>query len=138
MRRIIMANKVILVGNLGSDPVMNTTPSGTPVANINIATNEKWTDKQGEKQEATEWHRLVFWARHAEILAEFCSKGSKLFVEGSLQTRSWEDDQGNKRYSTEVRVRNFEMLDPKGARDSGNGMNDEESVLSELEEPLNF
>ena len=133
-----MANKVLLVGNLGSDPELGTTNSGTPVVNLYLATNEKWTDKQGEKQEATEWHRLVFWARHAEIVTQYCGKGSKLFVEGSLQTRSWEDEQGNKKYSTEIRVRNFEMLDPKGARDSGNGMNDEESVLAELEEPLAF
>ena len=84
-----MANKVLLVGNLGSDPELGTTNSGTPVVNLNLATNEKWTDKQGEKQEATEWHRLVFWARHAAIVPQYCGKGSKLFVEGSLQTRSW-------------------------------------------------
>lgn len=134
-----MANKVILVGNLGSDPEMNLIGGGTSVVNINLATNENYTNKQGEKVEVTEWHRLVFWARQAEVLAEYCTKGNKLYVEGSLQTRSWDDEaSGTKKYSTEIRVRNFEMLDPKGSGSNGKSGDVEEDVLASIEEPLNF
>src|SRR3990172_402162 len=99
-----MFHKVILVGNLGRDPELRYTPSGMAVANLNIATNEMWTDKSGEKKERTEWHRVVVWGKQAEVLNSYLSKGRQVYVEGSLQTRSWDDKSGTKRYSTEVRA----------------------------------
>ena len=103
-------NKVILVGNLGSDPEIKTTPQGAQVANFSLATSESWTDKNtGEKQEKAEWHRLVLWRRLAEIAGQYLNKGAKIYVEGKLQTRSW-DDNGQKRYMTEVVVDQLEML----------------------------
>ena len=104
-------NKVILVGNLGSDPEVKTTPSGAQVANFSLATSESWTDKaSGEKQTKTEWHRLVLWRRLAEIAGQYLKKGAKIYVEGKLETRSWEDKEGQKRYTTEVVVHQLEML----------------------------
>ncbi|MFQ5602756.1 MAG: single-stranded DNA-binding protein [bacterium] len=107
-------NKVILVGNLGQDPELKYTPSGAAVTNFSIATNEVWKDNDGNKQERTEWHRVVLWRRLAEIAGEYLKKGSKIYVEGRLQTRSWEDKDGVKRYTTEVLVDNMTMLDSKG------------------------
>ena len=104
-------NKVILIGNLGSDPEVKYTPSGVPVANVSLATNESWTDRNGERQERTEWHRLVIWRKLAEIVGQYLRKGSKIYIEGKLQTRSWEDQNGQKRYTTEVVANSMEMLD---------------------------
>jgi single-strand DNA-binding protein len=116
-------NKVILIGNLGSDPDVKFTPSGVPVANFNLATSESWTDRNGERQERTEWHRLVLWRKLAEIAGQYLKKGSKLYVEGRLQTRSWDDQSGQKRYTTEVEVRDMQMLDSRGeAPDAGGRM----------------
>ena len=113
-------NKVILIGNLGADPEVKYTPSGVPVANFNLATTESWTDRSsGERQERTEWHRLVLWRRLAEIAGQYLKKGSKVFVEGKLQTRSWDDQNGQKRYTTEVVVNDMQMLDGRG--DAGGG-----------------
>ena len=103
-------NKVILVGNLGDDPEVKTTPSGVQVANFSLATTESWTDKAGERQERAEWHRLVLWRKLAEIAGQYLNKGNKIYIEGKLQTRSWEDNNGQKRYMTEVIVDNLEML----------------------------
>ena len=103
-------NKVILVGNLGRDPELRYTPSGMAVANLNIATNEVWTDKSGEKKERTEWHRVVVWGKQAEVLNSYLTKGRQVYVEGSLQTRSWDDKSGTKRYTTEVRANRVLML----------------------------
>ena len=103
-------NKVIIVGNLGRDPEMRTFPSGDQVANVTIATTDKWKDKQtGEMREATEWHRVTFNGRLAEIAAQYLRKGSQVYVEGSLRTRSWEKD-GVKQYSTEIRADQMQML----------------------------
>ena len=107
-------NKVILIGNLGSDPELKYTPSGAAVTNFNVATNEVWNDKDGNKQERTEWHRVVLWRKLAEIAGEYLKKGSKVYLEGRLQTRSWEDKDGVKRYTTEVVADNMTMLDAKG------------------------
>ena len=96
-------NKVILIGNLGSDPEVKFTPSGVPVTNFNLATSETWTDKSGERQERTEWHRLVLWRRLAEIAGQYLKKGGKIYVEGKLQTRSWDDQSGQKRYWMHIR-----------------------------------
>ena len=107
-------NKVILIGNLGQDPELRYTPSGAAVTNFSIATNEVWKDKEGNQQERTEWHRVVLWTRLAEIAGEYLKKGSKIYIEGRLQTRSWEDKDGVKKYTTEVIGDNMTMLDAKG------------------------
>ena len=104
-------NKVILIGNLGADPELKYTPSGAAVSNFSLATNESWVDGKGERQEKTEWHRIVVWGKLAEICHEFLKKGSKIYVEGRLQTRSWDGQDGNKRYTTEVVARDVQMLD---------------------------
>lgn len=113
-------NKVILIGNLGRDPEVRYTPNGVAVANVTLATSESWKDKQsGEMQERTEWHRVVFYQRLAEIVGEYLSKGSKIFVEGRLQTRKWQDkNTGQDRYSTEIIADNMQMLDSKGGSNS--------------------
>jgi len=103
-------NKVILIGNLGRDPEVKYTQTGTAVANLSVATNEVWTDKAGQKQERTEWHRVVVWGKQAQVLAEHLAKGKQVYVEGSLQTRSWDDRDGNKRYTTEVRALRVLMM----------------------------
>jgi single-strand DNA-binding protein len=109
-------NKVILVGNLGRDPEMRYTPSGLAVANVTIATTEAWKNKAGEAQESTEWHRLVFYNRLAEIAGEYIRKGSKIYVEGRLQTRKWQDQNtGQDRYMTEIIVDSMQMLGSKGS-----------------------
>jgi single-strand DNA-binding protein len=106
-----MVNKVILVGNLGRDPEVRSTPSGQPVASFTLATNRKWKDKNGQRQEQTEWHQIVCWGRQAEVAGQYLTKGKQIYVEGRLQTRSWDDKQtGEKRYRTEVICENFQML----------------------------
>ena len=95
-------NKVMLIGNLGKDPEVRYTPGGQAVANFTIATNESWTDKQGQKQERTEWHRIVVWGKVAELCGEYLSKGRQVYVEGRLQTREWNNKEGQKQYTTEV------------------------------------
>ena len=112
-------NKVILVGNLGRDAELRYTPGGAPVANFSIATSETWTDKNtGQRQERTEWHRVDLWGKGAEALQQHLTKGRKIYVEGSLRTRQWEDRDGNKRYSTDVRADRIEFL---GGRGDGGG-----------------
>ncbi|TLY62339.1 MAG: single-stranded DNA-binding protein [Gammaproteobacteria bacterium] len=112
-------NKVILIGNLGADPETRAMPSGTTVANLRIATSESWRDKQtGEQQERTEWHRVAFFGRLAEIAGEYLRKGSQVYIEGSLRTRKWQDKQGNERYSTEIVGNDLQML---GGRAAGAG-----------------
>ena len=112
-------NKVILVGNLGNDPETRFMPNGNPVTNISIATSESWKDKQsGQQQERTEWHRIVFFNRLAEIAGEYLKKGSKVYIEGALRTRQW-DNEGQKHYSTEIIANEMQMLD--GRNDGGMG-----------------
>ena len=107
-------NKVMLIGNLGRDPEVRYTRDGTPVANLNLATTDSWKDAQGQRQERTEWHRVVAWGKLAEIAKEYLSKGEKIYIEGRLQTRSWDDKDGNKRYTTEVRADQMVMLGSRG------------------------
>ena len=107
-------NKVILSGNLGSDPELKYTPSGTAVANFSLATTEQWTNKDGEKGEKTEWHRIVAWRRLGEICGEYLHKGKQVYIEGKIQTRAWEDREGNKRYTTEVVANTMQMLGSPG------------------------
>lgn len=112
-------NKVILVGNLGKDPEIKYTPSGTPVAKFSLATNERYKDKGGEWQDRTEWHNIVAWQRLAEIVGEYVKKGSKLYIEGRLQTSSWEDKQsGEKKYRTEIVAQDLVLLSGRGEGDS--------------------
>ena len=109
-------NKVILIGNLGNDPDTRYTSSGAAVANVSVATSESWKDKDtGEQQERTEWHRVVFFGRLAEIVSEYLRKGSQIYVEGRLQTRKWQDKDGNDRYSTEIVANEMQMLGSRGS-----------------------
>lgn len=108
-------NKVMIIGNLGVDPEVRHMPSGAPVTNIRVATTEVWKDRQtGEKQERTEWHRIVFFNPLADIAAKYLRKGSRVFVEGSLRTNKWQDQSGNDRYTVEIIANNMLMLDAKG------------------------
>ena len=110
-----MLNKVMLIGNLGRDPEVRSTPSGQPVANFTLATSRRWKDKNGQRQEQTEWHNIVVWGKQAEIAGQYLTKGKQIFLEGRLQTRSWEDrTSGEKKYRTEVVCDNFHMLGQRG------------------------
>ena len=115
-------NKVILIGNLGQDPEVRFTPSGTAVANLNLATTDTWMDRQsGQRQERTEWHRVVMFNKLAEISQQYLKKGSKLYIEGRLQTRKWQDQNGQDRYSTEIVANDMQMLDGRGEGGQGGG-----------------
>jgi single-strand DNA-binding protein len=115
-------NKVILIGHLGADPEVRYTQSGTAVANMRLATSDSYNDKStGERVEKTEWHRIVAWSKLAEIVGQYMTKGRQLYVEGQLQTRQWEDKEGNTRYTTEIRANEIVML---GGRGSGGGSQD--------------
>jgi len=115
-------NKVILLGNLGGDPEVRQTPTNKTVATVNIAVTERWKDQAGQKQERTEWMRVIFWGKQAEVVQQYLHKGSKVYVEGKLQTRSWEDKNGGgKRYATEVVASDFQFLDPAPNREGGQG-----------------
>ena len=103
-------NKVILIGHLGADPEIRYTQNGAPVANLRLATSESWKNKNGQKEERTEWHRVVAWSKLAELAGQYLSKGRQIYVEGRLQTRSWDDKDGNKRYSTEIVATNIQFL----------------------------
>jgi len=109
-------NKAIIIGNLGRDPEMRYTPEGLAIANFSIATSEEWKDKtSGEKRERTEWHRIVAFGRLGEICGEYLNKGKKVYIEGRIQTRDWEDKDGVKRYTTEIVAGQMQMLDSKGS-----------------------
>jgi len=112
-------NKVILLGNLGADPEMRYTPGGTAVANFRLATTETYTNKEGEKVTKTEWHRIVAFRRLAEICGEYLSKGKQVYIEGKIQTRSWEDREGVKKYTTEIVADTMQMLGSKGSGSGG-------------------
>ncbi len=108
-------NKVIIIGRLGTDPETKTVSSGQAVTRMSVATSESWVDREGQKQEKTEWHRIVVWGKLAEICSKYLAKGRQVFVEGRLQTRSWEDNQGQKKYTTEIIATNVQFL---GAQNS--------------------
>ena len=115
-------NKVILIGNLGADPETRAMPSGMTVANIRVATSENWKDKQsGENKERTEWHNVAMFGRLGEIAGEYLKKGSKVYIEGSLRTRKWQDKSGNDRYTTEIIANEMQMLDSRGGGGMGGG-----------------
>lgn len=112
-------NKVILIGNLGADPETRYLPSGDAVTNIRIATTENWKDKSGEKQEHTEWHRISFFGRQAEVAGEYLKKGSPVYIEGRIRTRKWQDKEGQDRYSTEIVADRMQLLGGRGGGDGG-------------------
>jgi single-strand DNA-binding protein len=112
-------NKVILVGNLGRDSELRYTPGGAAVATLNLATTEVWNDKSGQKQEKTEWHRIVLWGKQAESLQEYLTKGKQIYVEGRLQTRQWDDKDGNKKYTTEIKADRITLLGGGGGGGGG-------------------
>jgi len=114
-------NKVILVGNLGRDPEVRYTPDNAAITNISVATTDTWKDKSGEKQERTEWHRVAFFGKLAEIAGEYLKKGSQVYVEGRLQTRKWQDKEGQERYTTEIVADRMQMLGSRGGMGGGGG-----------------
>jgi single-strand DNA-binding protein len=117
-----MVNKVILVGNLGRDPEIRSLPSGQPVANFSLATSRRWKDREGNRQEKTEWHNIVCYGKQAEIAGQYLTKGKQIFVEGRIETRSWDDKQtGEKKYRTEIICDNFQMLGSAGGGRGGGG-----------------
>ncbi|MFT6267473.1 MAG: single-strand DNA-binding protein [Alphaproteobacteria bacterium] len=116
-------NKVIIVGNLGNDPEIRYMPNGNAVANLSIATSESWKDQQGAQQERTEWHKVTMYRRLAEIAGEYLKKGSQIFIEGKLQTRKWQDQQGNDRYTTEIIADNMQMMGGGGQGGGQGGQN---------------
>lgn len=111
-------NKVIVVGRLGTDPEVKTVSNGNTVARLSVATSESWNDKDGQRQERTEWHRIVVWGKLAELCGKYLSKGRQVYVEGRLQTRSWEDQQGQKKYTTEIVANTVQFLGGNGASTS--------------------
>jgi single-strand DNA-binding protein len=137
-------NKVILIGNLGSDPELRYTPSGSAVANVNLATTETWRDKvSGELQDRTEWHRIVFFNRLAEIVGEYLRKGSKVYVEGSLRTRKWQDKNGVERHTTEIIANEMHILDSRSGRtdkatDLTSPLHENQPITSEIATPAEF
>ena len=120
-------NKVILVGNLGRDAEVRFTPGGQPVATLNLATTEQWNDKEGQRQEKTEWHRIVLWGKQAESLQQYLVKGKQIYVEGRLQTRQWDDKDGVKRYTTEIKADRITLLGGAGGGGMRSGGMDRDS-----------
>ncbi|MGB0455055.1 MAG: single-stranded DNA-binding protein [Bacteriovoracaceae bacterium] len=114
-------NKVMIMGRLGQDPELKYTPSGQAVCNFSVATSEGWTDKSGQKQERTEWHRIVVWGKMAELCNQYLSKGRQCFLEGALQTRSWDAKDGSKRYTTEIVARNVQFIGGRPNAEQGGG-----------------
>lgn len=115
-----MINKAIIIGNLGADPEIRYTQSGTQVATFSVATTEKWKGQDGQLQENTEWHRIVAWARLAEICGEYLNKGSRVYIEGRIQTRKWQDQNGNDKWTTEIIAREMKMLSSRGSSSGDN------------------
>jgi single-strand DNA-binding protein len=121
-------NKVILVGRLGQNPEVRYTPSGAAVANFSVATNESWTDKSGQKQEKTEWHRVVVWGKLAELCNQYLSKGRQAYIEGRLQTRQWQDKENQTRYTTEVQAQTVQFLGAGAGAGASPGMGASDSA----------
>ncbi len=116
-----MVNKVILIGNLGADPELRYTPSGTAVATLRVATSRTWKDKDGQKQDETEWHRVIVWDKSAEFCGNYLSKGSKVYIEGRLQTQKWKDQAGADRYTTQIVAATVQNLTPRASDGGGGG-----------------
>lgn len=136
-------NKVILIGNLGQDPEVRYTPNGVAIANLRLATSESWKDQQGQTQERTEWHRVVMYRRLAEIAGEYVKKGSKVYIEGKLQTRKWQDKDGQDRYTTEIVADEMQMLDGRpgagdGAPRQGGGQYNQQPSYNQAPPAQNY
>ncbi|MEE9910653.1 MAG: single-stranded DNA-binding protein [Deltaproteobacteria bacterium] len=131
-----MVNKAILIGRLGKDPEVRYTPDGTMVTNFNLATDEQWKDKNGEKVQKTEWHRIVTFGKLAEICGNYLVKGKLVFIEGRIQTRSWEDKDGVKRFTTEIIANDMKMLDSKGQAKAGSEATPEAAYGSNSGTPM--
>ena len=129
-----MINKVILVGRLGADPEVRYTPEGAQVTTFRLATDEQWKDKSGERTQRTEWHRVVAFRKLAEICGSYLSKGRLVYVEGRLQTRSWEDKEGQKRFTTEIVASNMQILDRGPSRDQQGGTDERVPAGAEMEQ----
>lgn len=112
-------NKAIIIGNVGQDPEVRKTPNGSTITNISVATSESWKDKQGQQQERTEWHRVVFFGKLAEIAGQYLKKGSKVYIEGSIHTEKYTDTNGVEKYSTSIKAREMQMLDSRSDSQSG-------------------
>jgi single-strand DNA-binding protein len=128
-------NKVMLIGNLGKDPEVRYTPAGVAVASFNLATSERFKNKSGEWEERTEWHRVTLWSKLAEIAGEYLAKGKTVYIEGRLQTRKWQDNSGNERYTTEIVGEKMQMLSPKGESRRGGDTTSEPVNSGGYEEP---
>ena len=129
-----MVNKVILVGNLGRDPELRSTTSGQQVASFSLATNRRWKDRDGNRQDQTEWHNIVCWGRQAEVAAQYLTKGKQIYIEGRIQQSSWDDRQtGEKRYKTEIVCENFQMMGSRSDSGGGGGFGDQRSPSREPE-----
>ena len=128
-------NKVMLIGNLGKDPEVRYTPAGVAVASFNLATSERFKNKSGEWEERTEWHRVTLWSKLAEIAGEYLAKGKTVYIEGRLQTRKWQDNSGNERYTTEIVGEKMQMLSPKGESRRGGDTISEPANGGGFEEP---
>lgn len=139
-------NKAMIIGRLGQDPEVRYTQSNTAVATLNVATTERYKDRNGEQQENTEWHRVVAWGRLAEICQEYLKKGSLVYFEGPIQTNEWEDKDGQKRYTTEIKALNMQMLDSRGGGSEGSSSNNKpvasttkiEDTFDEMDDDLPF
>ncbi|MCK5534582.1 single-stranded DNA-binding protein [bacterium] len=132
-------NKVILMGHLGDNPELRYTPAGDAVVSFRIATNRVWKDKEGKQQTKTEWHRIIAWRKLAEICSEYLKKGSHIYVEGRMETRSWEDGSGNKKYTTEVVIATMQMLDgAPGLSTTGDKVQSSNNISGKVEEEIPF
>ena len=125
-------NKVILIGRLGQNPELRYTQGGTSVSNFSLATNENWTDKSGQRQERTEWHRVVAWGKTAELCSQYLTKGRQVYLEGKLQTRQWEDQNGQKRYTTEIQATSVQFL---GGRDAASAPGPSDAPVDQAQQP---
>ena len=126
-----MVNKAILIGNLGADPETRYMQDGTCVCNIRVATTERFRNRNGERQERTEWHRVVLWGKLGEIAGQYLRKGSQVYIEGRIETRRWQDREGNDRYTTEIRAREMKMLGPRGAAEAPRAQAQEEAPAAQ-------
>jgi single-strand DNA-binding protein len=120
-------NKVMIIGRLGADPELKTLQGGAQVCKLSVATSENWTDKQGQKQERTEWHRVIVWNKTAELASKYLAKGRQVYIEGKLQTRSWEDQQGQKRYATEIQGHSIQFLGSAPDKNGNQGQGQQQS-----------
>ena len=128
-------NKAMIIGNITRDPEVRTTPSGLPVVSFSVATNLVWTDQSGQKQEKAEFHNIVAWRKLAEIIGQYVKKGSKVYIEGRLQTRSWDDQSGVKRYRTEIVADNLIMLDRAGSRTAASAPSEQPTPKDDFAQP---